>query len=195
MTTCTVSEDKATLDVYLGRHFRAEVKGRCFPEIMVHNVAPVYILFFAQRIAQTLISRHSLSFETVLDIWCRLDGFAFQLTTTFDQVDAFDDSPSFVHAAKQSRRNGTRQPHWRRNPWNCNRVTWRNSRQCTRKGDFPLWRYSSIGSHDGTFNETVRCLSYGEFKLSTTNSWCMLIVWVKTDETRWVRFVGTHLNW
>jgi putative 4-mercaptohistidine N1-methyltranferase len=102
--TSNVYEDKVSLDMYLGMHFPAKVNGTCFPGMMAHNIAPLHTLFFAQRVAQILIGLNPPLFENVLDIGCAVGGSAFELATKFDQVDAFDYSSSFVHAAQQIQR-------------------------------------------------------------------------------------------
>jgi len=97
-----VYETDELLDMYLGLHFPTSGRKEGIESILPHSAAPVHGLRFPQRVAQLLCSlkpKHTNS--RALDIGCGVGGMSFELTRTFDHVEAFDFSESFIKAAKR----------------------------------------------------------------------------------------------
>jgi putative 4-mercaptohistidine N1-methyltranferase len=97
-----VYETDASLHMYLGLHYPASGEMENAPALLPHENAPTHGLRFPQRVVNLL---NSLSPERTnnraLDIGCAVGGASFELARTFDHVDAFDFSESFVIAARQ----------------------------------------------------------------------------------------------
>jgi putative 4-mercaptohistidine N1-methyltranferase len=94
MTTCT-------RHMYLGLHFPSSGNDEGVAPILPHLNAPTHGLSFPQRVAQLLVSLEPGGKNRALDIGCAVGGSSFELAHTFDHVDAFDFSQSFVDAAKR----------------------------------------------------------------------------------------------
>lgn len=96
-----VYETDDSLHMYLGLHYPDSGKEEGVPPILPHASAPEHGLNFPQRVARLLTSLDpERSNNKALDIGCAVGGASFELAKTFEHVDAFDFSESFVNAAK-----------------------------------------------------------------------------------------------
>jgi putative 4-mercaptohistidine N1-methyltranferase len=101
----SVYETTNSLHMYLGLHFPTSGEKENVSPILPHANAPNHATRFPQRVAQLLTSlQPTVTNNHALDIGCAVGGSAFELAKTFDHVDAFDFSQSFVQAAKQMQR-------------------------------------------------------------------------------------------
>jgi putative 4-mercaptohistidine N1-methyltranferase len=99
-----VYETDSSLHTYLGLHYPSSGEAENIPPILPHDNAPVHGLGFPQRVVgllNRLAGATGASQTTALDIGCAVGGASFELAKTYDQVDAFDFSQSFVNAAKR----------------------------------------------------------------------------------------------
>lgn len=97
-----VYENKELLSMYLGLHFPTSGVGDGVDPILDHSGVPNHGLRFPQRISELLVSlKPEHTNGRALDIGCAVGGSSFELARTFDDVEAFDFSHSFVDAAKQ----------------------------------------------------------------------------------------------
>lgn len=100
--TGNVYETDESLHMYLGLHYPSSGSKEEVTPILPHSNAPTHGLRFPQRIAQLLTDlRPESTNNYALDIGCAVGGASFELAKSFDHVDAFDYSESFVSAAKQ----------------------------------------------------------------------------------------------
>jgi 5-histidylcysteine sulfoxide synthase/putative 4-mercaptohistidine N1-methyltranferase len=101
--TGNVYETEDSLHMYFGLHYPESGDAENVPPIIPHDNAPVHGLGFPQRVVEILNRLKSTprdEYHAALDIGCAVGGASFELAKTFDQVDAFDFSASFVNAAK-----------------------------------------------------------------------------------------------
>jgi len=97
-----VYETEVSLHMYLGLHYPSSGEKEGVPPILPHENAPTHGLRFPQRVAQLLRSlKPEMTNNRALDIGCAVGGASFELAKTFDHVDAFDFSQSFIDAAKR----------------------------------------------------------------------------------------------
>jgi putative 4-mercaptohistidine N1-methyltranferase len=97
-----VYETDSSLHMYLGLHYPKSGEAEGVSPILSHSGAPNHGLFFPQRVARLLNSLEpERSNNAALDIGCAVGGASFELAKTFDRVDAFDFSESFVNGAKR----------------------------------------------------------------------------------------------
>lgn len=96
-----VYENDASLCMYLGLHYPNSGIAENMPPILPHDHSPLHGLRFPQRVAELLIRLKPKKFERALDIGCAVGGSSFELAKTFEHVDAFDYSRSFIGAAKR----------------------------------------------------------------------------------------------
>merc|ERR1719223_1865063 len=97
-----VYENKELLNMYLGLHFPTSGVGDGVDPILDHSGVPNHGLRFPQRVAELLVSlKPERTNGRALDIGCAVGGSSFELAKTFDAVEAFDFSHSFVDTAKQ----------------------------------------------------------------------------------------------
>ena len=97
-----VYETNDSLHMYLGLHYPTSGETEGVAPILGHANAPNHGLYFPQRVAKLLKSLEpERSNNMALDIGCAVGGASFELAKTFDHVDAFDFSESFVNAAKR----------------------------------------------------------------------------------------------
>lgn len=100
--TNNIYESEDSLQMYLGLHYPASGEKENVPPILPHDNAPNHGTRFPQRVVQLLVSlKPEEKNNRALDIGCAVGGASFELARTFDRVDAFDFSESFVGAAKQ----------------------------------------------------------------------------------------------
>jgi len=95
-----VYETDELLNMYLGLHFPSSGSNEEINPILPHNSAPLHGLRFPQRVAELLVSLNPAT-NKALDIGCAVGGSSFELARTFDHVDAFDFSDSFITYAKK----------------------------------------------------------------------------------------------
>jgi len=95
-----VYETDELLNMYLGLHFPSSGSNEKINPILSHNSAPLHGLRFPQRVAELLVSLNPAT-NKALDIGCAVGGSSFELAKTFDHVDAFDFSDSFITYAKK----------------------------------------------------------------------------------------------
>lgn len=96
-----VYETDDSLHMYLGLHYPSSGITEGVPPILPHDQSPVHGTHFPQRVANLLTSLNpKRTTNKVLDMGCSVGGSSFELAKTFDTVDAFDFSESFVNAAK-----------------------------------------------------------------------------------------------
>lgn len=101
-----VYETDSSLHMYLGLHYPSSGEKEKVPPILSHDNAPIHGLGFPQRVAGLLSRLKPFSTnQKALDIGCAVGGSSFELAKTFDHVDAFDFSSSFVNAAKRMQKN------------------------------------------------------------------------------------------
>ena len=96
-----VYETDDSLHMYLGLHYPSSGTQECVSPIINHRSAPTHGLRFPQRVAELLTSLQPAKMDKALDMGCAVGGASFELAKTFDEVDAFDFSNSFVDAAKR----------------------------------------------------------------------------------------------
>jgi 5-histidylcysteine sulfoxide synthase/putative 4-mercaptohistidine N1-methyltranferase len=97
-----VYETDSSLHMYLGLHYPSSGVAENVPPIIPHDSAPVHGLGFPQRVVGLLNQLAADSpRRTALDIGCAVGGASFELAKTYEYVDAFDFSYSFVTAAKR----------------------------------------------------------------------------------------------
>jgi 5-histidylcysteine sulfoxide synthase/putative 4-mercaptohistidine N1-methyltranferase len=97
-----VYETDESLHMYLGLHYPSSGESEGVPPILPHGNTPTYATHFPQRVAQLLTSLNpERTNNQALDMGCSVGGSAFELAKSFDHVDAFDFSESFINAAKQ----------------------------------------------------------------------------------------------
>jgi putative 4-mercaptohistidine N1-methyltranferase len=102
-----VYETDGSLHMYLGLHYPESGEKENLPPILPHENAPTHATRFPQRVAMLLASflppksEQPTSSSRALDIGCAVGGASFELAKTFDHVDAFDFSESFVDVAKR----------------------------------------------------------------------------------------------
>jgi 5-histidylcysteine sulfoxide synthase/putative 4-mercaptohistidine N1-methyltranferase len=100
-----VYETTDSLHMYLGLHYPASGSAENVPSILPHANAPEHGLRFPQRVVGILNElAPAYTNGRALDIGCAVGGASFELARTFDRVDAFDFSASFVNAAQQMQR-------------------------------------------------------------------------------------------
>jgi putative 4-mercaptohistidine N1-methyltranferase len=107
----SVYETEDSLHMYLGLHYPSSGEAENVAPILPHDNAPNHAVRFPQRVVHLLNAlidsnkgnyRYSSSSPShALDIGCAVGGASFELAKTFDHVDAFDFSHSFVEAAKR----------------------------------------------------------------------------------------------
>ena len=117
ITTTNVYETDDSLHMYFGFHYPSSgtTIQEGIPPILPHENAPFHALHFPQRVAQLLcrlMDAHQPSprraspapniapYKNALDIGCAVGGTSFELAKSFDHVDGFDFSNSFIHAAQ-----------------------------------------------------------------------------------------------
>lgn len=105
-TTTNTYETDDSLHMYLGLHYPSSSSENggttAVPPILPHENAPTHGIGFPQRVVGLLNQLRSGSTGGhALDIGCAVGGSSFALAKTFDHVDAFDFSNSFITAAKQ----------------------------------------------------------------------------------------------
>ena len=96
-TSDNVYETDSLVNMYLNLHFPSSDANDKVSPIIDKGVG------FPQRVAQLLVSLKPEATRTALDIGCAVGGSSFELAKTFDKVDAFDFSKSFVDMAKRMR--------------------------------------------------------------------------------------------
>jgi len=96
-----VYETDDSLHMYLGLHYPSSGTKESVAPIINHKNSPIHGLGFPQRVADLLTSLNPTKTENALDMGCAVGGASFELAKTFDNVDAFDFSNTFVAAAKQ----------------------------------------------------------------------------------------------
>lgn len=101
-TKDNVYETDNSLHMYLGLHYPSSGEAEGIPPIVPHTNSPVHGTHFPQRVAKLLTSlAPKRTNNAALDIGCAVGGSSFELAKTFDLVDAFDFSESFVNAARR----------------------------------------------------------------------------------------------
>lgn len=97
-----VYESENLLNMYLGLHYPSSGTEEGVPAILNHENAPTHGLRFPQRVANLLVNlKPEKTNGRALDIGCAVGGASFELAKTFEHVDAFDFSESFVEGAKR----------------------------------------------------------------------------------------------
>lgn len=97
-----VYESEELLNMYYGLHYPSSGRDEGIPAILEHNNAPTHGLLFPQRVANLLVNLNPQKTNgRALDIGCAVGGASFELAKSFEHVDAFDFSDSFVEAAKR----------------------------------------------------------------------------------------------
>jgi len=97
-----VYESNDSLHMYLGLHYPSSGTSEGVDPILSHENAPNHGVRFPQRVARLLKSLEpERTNNRALDIGCAVGGSSFELAKTYDHVDAFDFSSSFVNAAKK----------------------------------------------------------------------------------------------
>lgn len=98
----SVYETDESLHMYLGLHYPSSGEKENVPPILPHQNAPNHGLRFPQRVVNLLATlKPALVNNHALDLGCSVGGASFELARTFDAVDAFDFSHSFIDAAKR----------------------------------------------------------------------------------------------
>ena len=88
--------------MYLGLHFPSSGSEEGVNPVLAHSNSPDHALRFPQRVAKLLVSlTPKRTNDRALDVGCAVGGSSFKLAKTFNRVDAFDYSCSFIDAAKQ----------------------------------------------------------------------------------------------
>lgn len=97
-----VYESEDLLAMYLGLHFPLSGSKENVNPIMQHEHAPTHGLRFPQRVAELLCKLEpERTNNRALDVGCAVGGSSFELARSFQHVEAFDFSHSFVEAAKR----------------------------------------------------------------------------------------------
>jgi putative 4-mercaptohistidine N1-methyltranferase len=97
-----VYESENLLNMYLGLHYPSSGTAEGVPAILEHANAPTHGLRFPQRVAELLVNlKPAKTNGRALDIGCAVGGASFELAKSFEHVDAFDFSDSFVEGAKR----------------------------------------------------------------------------------------------
>ena len=96
-----VYETTDSLNMYLGLHYPASGQGEGVAPILPHENTPIHALSFPQRVAQLVTKLEPRGKNRALDMGCSVGGSSFELAKSFDNVDAFDFSNSFVDAAQR----------------------------------------------------------------------------------------------
>jgi putative 4-mercaptohistidine N1-methyltranferase len=97
-----VYESGDSLHMYLGLHYPTSGANEGVDPILAHANSPMHGTRFPQRVAGLLSSLDpKRTNNRALDMGCAVGGASFELAKSFDQVDAFDFSESFVNSAKQ----------------------------------------------------------------------------------------------
>jgi putative 4-mercaptohistidine N1-methyltranferase len=98
----SVYETEDSLHMYLGLHFPSSGEKENISPILPHEHAPNHAVRFPQRVVHLLNSlKPEYTNNRALDIGCAVGGASFELAKSFNHVDAFDFSHSFVEAAKR----------------------------------------------------------------------------------------------
>lgn len=95
-----VYENETLLHMYYGLHYPSSGVEKVSP-IIDHRNAPSHGLRFPQRVAELLKSLEPEQTNAALDVGCAVGGSSFELAKTFNHVDAFDFSQSFIAGAKR----------------------------------------------------------------------------------------------
>ncbi len=104
-----VYETDDSLHMYLGLHYPSSGQTEGISPILPHAMAPVHGTHFPQRVANLLTTLNpKRTTNTALDIGCAVGGSSFELAKSFDHVDAFDFSASFVNAARRMQAGGNK---------------------------------------------------------------------------------------
>ena len=96
-----VYENDELLHMYYGLHYPLSGIEDNVAPIIDHRNAPLHGLRFPQRVADLLKRLKPEQTNAALDIGCAVGGSSFELARTFNSVDAFDFSQSFVDGAKR----------------------------------------------------------------------------------------------
>jgi 5-histidylcysteine sulfoxide synthase/putative 4-mercaptohistidine N1-methyltranferase len=97
-----VYETDESLHMYLGLHYPSSGELEGIPPILPHTNSPNHGTHFPQRVANLLTSLNpKINNLQALDVGCSVGGSSFELAKSFEHVDAFDFSGSFIQAAKQ----------------------------------------------------------------------------------------------
>jgi putative 4-mercaptohistidine N1-methyltranferase len=94
-----VYETDESLHMYLGLHYPLSGVREGISPIISHKHAPTHGLRFPQRVAELLARLGPEKMENALDMGCAVGGASFEMAKSFEHVDAFDFSNSFVVAA------------------------------------------------------------------------------------------------
>lgn len=94
-----VYETDESLNMYLSLHYPLSGVREGVSPIISHQHAPTHGLRFPQRVAELLARLAPEKMESALDVGCAVGGASFEMAKSFDHVDAFDFSNSFVVAA------------------------------------------------------------------------------------------------
>jgi putative 4-mercaptohistidine N1-methyltranferase len=104
-----VYESDDSLQMYYGLHYPRSGFTEGIPPILPHANCPTHGLNFPQRVAQLLCylkesmtqtsGNNAQQYKHALDIGCAVGGASFELAKSFEYVDAFDYSTSFITAA------------------------------------------------------------------------------------------------
>jgi len=101
-TKDNIYETDALLSMYLGLHYPTSGIEENLSPILNHKNSPIHGLGFPQRVAQLLVSLNpTRTNNRALDIGCAVGGSSFELAKSFDHVEAFDFSESFINSAKK----------------------------------------------------------------------------------------------
>ena len=101
-TDTNVYESDDLLAMYLGLHFPLSGAKENVNPIMQHEHAPTHGLRFPQRVAELLCKLEPVRTNNrALDVGCAVGGSSFELAKSFEHVEAFDFSNSFVEAANR----------------------------------------------------------------------------------------------
>ncbi|KAL3905288.1 MAG: hypothetical protein SGILL_009738, partial [Bacillariaceae sp.] len=99
--SANVYETDESLHMYLGLHYPSSGESEGVTPILPHENTPIHATHFPQRVAKLLTSLNpERTNNQALDMGCSVGGSSFELAKSFDRVDAFDFSESFVDAAK-----------------------------------------------------------------------------------------------
>ena len=97
-----VYESTNLLNMYFGLHYPLSGTEEGVPAILDHSNAPTHGLNFPQKVANLLVHlKPEKTNGRALDIGCAVGGASFELAKSFEHVDAFDFSESFIEGAKR----------------------------------------------------------------------------------------------
>jgi putative 4-mercaptohistidine N1-methyltranferase len=96
-----VYENDANRNMYLDLHYPSSGQAEHVDAILPHPHMPTHGLRFPQRVAELVIQLQPKCWGSALDIGCAVGGSSFALAKSFEKVDAFDYSHSFIDLAKQ----------------------------------------------------------------------------------------------